>query len=815
MRHAGAGSRVALLVVVVAAIAAGPASAQTVVGQVVEAETLKPLAGTFVVLEDEAGDRHRGVLADGEGRFVLRAVPGTYRLVTELIGYASTRTAPVTLVAGETVRRTLEVPVQAVSLEGIQVETGARCRRRPGSGPATARLWEEARKALEVASWSERERALQFSVVRHRRELDARTLEVMAQTTRPSRAWYDRSPYRSIPAARLEAGGYIQRAGDDTWDYYAPDADVLLSESFLSSHCFRVAGSGEDPELVGLGFEPVPERTQPDIEGVLWIARGTGELRRLDFRYVNAPTPFGDHPGVGGRVEFERLATGMWLVRRWRIRMPLAARRTGGYGGSSRELALLTLAEDGAEVRSARTRDGRELAAASGATLYGLAVRGPDGGPLADAEVMVPALGHVARTGEDGAYRLLGLDAGRFAVTVRHPDLELLGVGPLRLDATLEAGRATRLPIDAGLTRALAVDRCRTPAGAVSPAVVFGRVTDAGTGVPVARAVIRFDAGAGESLALADSAGAYLLCLDPGARVRLGAAPPGAAADPLRAPRPVAVTAPASGFLRQDLTLERGAPSSGARTGSVWRNALMGTVLEEGTGAPIAAATVTLFHADGSVAGRAISDDRGRFTVPHPGRGDAFDISVERIGYAPSRDRVPFRSAQEVRVEVTLSTRAVELDPIVVTGRRHGLLVDVGFYDRLETGAGEFVTREAIERQRPVRTTDLFRRMAGMKVVPVGGGQRDVRIVGQSTLRSMVRECQPKVVVDGVVARPGGKMKMLGTQPDPGDLLDQLVAPDAIEAMEVYAHPSQVPLRYGGTDASCGVVVIWTRRGGP
>lgn len=357
----GGAARIGVLVAILLT-AAWPLAAQTVVGRVVEEGTLRPLEGAFVVLEDEAGRRHRGVLSDAEGWFALRAAePGRFRLVAELIGYAGVRTEALDLDAGQTVERALTVRVEAVSLDGIQVETGARCRPRPGSGPGTARLWDEARKALEVARWSDSERMLRFSVVEFRRELDATTLGVISESERVRHGFSDRSPYRSIPAAELEAGGYIQESEGGERDYYAPDARVLLSDSFLATHCFRVEADRADPGLVGLGFEPVPERRLPDIRGALWLDRGTGELKRLEFHYVNAPPPLGDWPQVGGRVEFERLATGVWIVRRWRIRMPLKAAMTGGYGGSSRELALVALVEEGAEVRSARSRQGGAL----------------------------------------------------------------------------------------------------------------------------------------------------------------------------------------------------------------------------------------------------------------------------------------------------------------------------------------------------------------------------------------------------------------------------------------------------------------------
>ncbi len=290
-----------------------------------------------------------------------------------------------------------------MSLGGIRAEVGERCQRRPGSSLATARLWEEARKALEVARWAEQQQTLRFLVVEHERILDAASLGVLDSSERGRRTYAAESPYQSIAAERLDRLGYVQREQDEEWSFYAPDAEVLLSESFLDNHCFRLVPPEEaEPGLVGLSIEPVPERTLPDIEGVLWIDEGTAEVRRLDFTYVNLPFAQSRWPQVGGRVEFERLATGIWVVRRWYLRMPERAqlRRDGS-------MELLTLAQQGAEIRSVRL-DGRVLARDTGATVYGLA-RADDGEPLSGAVVAIDAAHARARSGSDGAYRLRGL----------------------------------------------------------------------------------------------------------------------------------------------------------------------------------------------------------------------------------------------------------------------------------------------------------------------------------------------------------------------------------------------------------------------
>ena len=331
-----------------AVLAAGTgAVAQTVVGVVVEAGTGRPVPGAFVRLEQVDGGRGGSVLAGADGTFVLRAGgPGRYRLIAERIGYRDPGTTLVELDRSESVRVTLAIPVRPVDLEGIRAEVGERCRARPDAGLATARLWEEARKALEVARWTASEAVARYSLTEFTRERSASSLEVLDEDRNLRSGFYSGSPYRAVSPESLAEHGFVRDTAGE-WLYLAPDAEVLMSDAFLDSHCFRLVPG--DDGLVGLGLEPVPGRDVPEIEGVLWLDAASGLLRRLEFRYVNLPFAHGRNwDRIGGQVEFEQLANGVWIVRRWYIRMPGSAR----MGGSDWRPVpdLVTVIERGAEV---------------------------------------------------------------------------------------------------------------------------------------------------------------------------------------------------------------------------------------------------------------------------------------------------------------------------------------------------------------------------------------------------------------------------------------------------------------------------------
>ncbi|HZD03903.1 MAG TPA: hypothetical protein VE173_03270, partial [Longimicrobiales bacterium] len=216
------------------------------------------------------------------------------------------------------------MPFAAIELAGIEVAGEQRCTVRPGSGLRTAEVWEEARKALRLAAWTEAQEAVAFRAVDVEAELDPGTLKVRKERRRSHSGYIHGSPYESYPAEDLAENGYVRPAPGGRWTYLAPDAGVLLSDPFLDGHCFELTGDESRPELIGLAFRPVDRGSDADIRGVLWLDRRSSELRTLEFTYTTLPYPV-ESELIGGKVDFERLASGPWIVRSWRIRMPEVA----------------------------------------------------------------------------------------------------------------------------------------------------------------------------------------------------------------------------------------------------------------------------------------------------------------------------------------------------------------------------------------------------------------------------------------------------------------------------------------------------------
>ena len=140
--------RSACLILLVMALAPLRGAAQPVVGIVVEEGTGAPIHGAMVILFDSTGAQVAKTLSNVAGRFLVRAAhPGLHYIRVERIGYADWTTDRFNSQPGSE-PLTIRVPVRVVRLQGLVVSAGRRCEVRPEEGNATARVWEEVRKAL-------------------------------------------------------------------------------------------------------------------------------------------------------------------------------------------------------------------------------------------------------------------------------------------------------------------------------------------------------------------------------------------------------------------------------------------------------------------------------------------------------------------------------------------------------------------------------------------------------------------------------------------------------------------------------------------
>jgi hypothetical protein len=236
---------------------------------------------------------------------------------------------------------------------------------------------------------------------------------------------------------------------------------------------------------------------------------------------------------------------------------------------------------------------------------------------------------------------------------------------------------------------------------------------------------------------------------------------------------------------------------------------IRGRVVDAATGAPVAEAAVSAVAPRGGVAGRGRSGAGGEFALAFRGPG-AFRVRVERTGYATATSgEVTVGPAETVEVEVRVSARPLELDPLTVTARRGpqriAAMEHTGFYEREARGFGRFYRRDFFEKRETRPISDVLDEMPGLRMFRDNRGavvlvfdRAQATGAFQRAQKGQADFCPPVYYLDGTY---------LGTAN-----VDQVLLTNRVEAVEVYGSAATVPVEFNSTGSACGVIVLWTRR---
>ncbi|HEY6827033.1 MAG TPA: carboxypeptidase-like regulatory domain-containing protein, partial [Gemmatimonadaceae bacterium] len=428
------------LVGAITAIGAGSLAAQAVSGSVVLRDSSAAIS-VIVQATDAQGKPAGRALTNSRGQFRL-ALPGDGRFDLRVlrIGYRPTDGPSVSVVGGKAAPVRIVLTSEAVVLTGINVRDRETCRISADSGMMVARLWEEAQKAMQTVQLSAEGEPLVAEWIEYDRTLDSTARIVRAQRVRTTREATTHA-FRSRHSAEwLDSAGYVVTDGSGT-TFFAPDADVLLSERFASAHCFHLREPPrESPTLIGVEFKPARDsRDKTDIEGTLWLDRRAAELQLLEFKYTNQPDA-AQPAEPGGRVEFLRVAGGRWLVSRWKVRMPQLGARSNrtsdGLGKvvmSASNVIVRSVQVTGGEVTRVMQRD-TVLYTARGPAVTVDVVARDSVLSVAAARLSLDGTDYTATADARGRIRISPVLDGRYRAELRAPLLDSLGVPPVSLE---------------------------------------------------------------------------------------------------------------------------------------------------------------------------------------------------------------------------------------------------------------------------------------------------------------------------------------------------------------------------------------------
>lgn len=458
------------VVALVMIIGATAADAQTVAVRL--QEEARPIAVAGAVVRLVRGDTSSEqivaqALTNASGSALLHASsPGTYRVRVNRIGFRALRSEPIRLEANDTYKLELRLPWAHAILPAISVVSTRECAVPKDEGTTAALLWEQVNTALTANVLSDSLAEMRLTVTKFSRDVDSHG-EIGREIAGISTA-VQGAPFHVPDPDSLAHRGYVFQLGRDVI-FVVPDAALLLSDAFVTSHCFGVLGTAtRDSSIVGLSFHPKSERRLPDVRGTLWVSRASGELRFLEYWYTGLHGALRD-TALGGRVDFERVSFGAWIVRNWYVRTPLFESPTTGY----RDWVV-----DNSAPRLIGYRDqGGRASAGWVAKLLPAVVTGT----LFDSTTWSPLNGAVVRL-EGEADSVVTDSTGRFGVSsdsggwrrllVRHPKLGLLADSSNR-DLPLSLGDSLVTEIGVPSARSFANVLCGKSSGGVIVGIVW------------------------------------------------------------------------------------------------------------------------------------------------------------------------------------------------------------------------------------------------------------------------------------------------------------------------------------------------------
>ncbi|MES2523533.1 MAG: carboxypeptidase regulatory-like domain-containing protein [Gemmatimonadota bacterium] len=791
-------------------VAPATMSAQSVRGTVLDRAD-RPLAGVVVTLLDSAQREVTRVLTSetGEYRFVV-ASPGGYQLRALRIGFQPVQSPVVRVDAGATVTVPLVLDGIRVQLTGMRVVAQNSCGRRVANGnDEVLQAWDQATGSLATVALRST-RGLSVTSLLVRRELDAPGKRVRAQQS-SIRTANTVDPWRSTSIEILRERGYVWIDVGDTVTYNAPGLDVMLSSRFVDDHCLGLAVSRDSSEIA-VSFEPTPERRRrSEVRGTLWLSRATAELRRMEFEFVNVPeTPERTSgPKAGGCMSFTRLPDGAVLITNWDIVMPQLV-RSSRPGSMARVASVVTA---GGRILSIR-RGNEALYSSPKVELRGSVRDSISNREVAGAIVELAGTGMRTATDRNGNFSLDDVLPGAYTLVARTPALDSIGASDIMpvLVAEGEPQVAMRVTtperwIAAQCGAGALADSAGQQRGAVAGRLRTGSDTTGLREVAVFADWTEFAGNAANATVLRASGqrletrterdGSFRLCGVPvGVALSVSATPSRGRAEPasvrLTGDRRLAIVS-----IPVDVT--RAAVAT-----------LDGIVVAD-SATPVRDAEISI----PALALSARSDSAGRFRIANVTPG-AHEVVVRRVGFAVVAASVTFAPNTVVERRVALRPLTL-LDSVAVRSTRLDPMMSE-FEANRRIGIGTFVTRDMLARDGERQLGSILSQLPGVRLARgqanrawimstrSNGSIFEARIAPSKSdvMNGASAGCYAKVVVDNVLVYGGS-----GGEP----LFDaNSITADRVEAIEYYAGAAQTPARYAGLGASCGVVVIYTRR---
>jgi hypothetical protein len=243
---------------------------------------------------------------------------------------------------------------------------------------------------------------------------------------------------------------------------------------------------------------------------------------------------------------------------------------------------------------------------------------------------------------------------------------------------------------------------------------------------------------------------------------------------------------------------------------------LAGRVFTDSSAVPLAGVEVAIPSAQRSVR----TDDRGAFRITGlaPGR---YLVLVRMPGYVPVTDTVTIDFDTDVAKDYRLTATITTLDSVHVSATSPGLSARMRTFERRRAmGIGSFIPPEELRKKEEMTLRFVLARLPSLRFLTYknatfaalarGIPSRNLPLAIPWELISP-RQCWVQIYLDGIrIYAPVAETRGSSGAAQPVPNIEDFRVRD-LEAIEFYSGPAQTPAELGGTGATCGTLVLWTR----
>ena len=212
---------------------------------------------------------------------------------------------------------------------------------------------------------------------------------------------------------------------------------------------------------------------------------------------------------------------------------------------------------------------------------------------------------------------------------------------------------------------------------------------------------------------------------------------------------------------------------------------LRGRVIDSEIGQPVEGAAVRIRRGTAPLT----TDSLGRFEALDLSEGDA-EISIQVIGYAPGVFWLRLPASGVVDRVFALDFTGARLPALVVEARAERLERRyVDFEARRHRRMGTYLRWDELEKRGYASVGDALRTVRGVRI------QCNQQTFECFAYMARTPQCQPTWWLDGVEVRSFHENTSIRD----------------VYGIEVYRGAGEIPGEFAGSDAACGVIVVWTK----